>query len=156
MRTTFVIISSGFLFSSFTQASPHSLNRRDIASVPGYGYEGCWTEATDSRALSGSSYFDDLMTVQKCAIACAKFSYFGVEYGRECFCGNTINEGSHLVSEEDCTFPCPGNPTQLCGAGNRLNLYLKSSSATSSSSTTSSYVNRAPILTPFTPEPCVS
>ncbi|KAK4220709.1 WSC domain-containing protein [Podospora fimiseda] len=104
-------------------ASPFA--RRAIPEIPGYNYTGCYTEASGIRALSGLSYFEDLMTVQKCAAACAGFNHFGVEYGRECYCGNTINTGSVLAPAGDCSFSCPGDLTQDCGAGNRLNLYTR-------------------------------
>ena len=58
------------------------------------------------------------MTVEKCAVACGKFAYFGVEYGRECYCADTMHLGSLVAGEEECSFPCPGNSGQTCGAGN--------------------------------------
>ncbi|KAK3989078.1 WSC domain-containing protein [Cladorrhinum sp. PSN332] len=113
---------------SGVHASPlsSSLTTRAVPQIPGYNYTGCYTEANGVRALNGSSYFDDQMTVQKCASACTGFKYFALEYGRECFCGNTINTGSVPAPAEDCSFTCPGDPTQDCGAGNRLNLYTRS------------------------------
>lgn len=65
------------------------------------------------------------MTLEKCASVCSSYSYFGVEYGRECYCGNDLNEGSIEAPASDCSFPCPGKLTETCGAGNRLNLYSK-------------------------------
>lgn len=54
-------------------------------TVNGYVFQGCWTEATNQRALSGASYYDYAgMTLEKCASNCAGWSYFGVEYGGEC------------------------------------------------------------------------
>ncbi|KAL8894926.1 MAG: hypothetical protein Q9207_008363 [Kuettlingeria erythrocarpa] len=116
------------LISTFTHASP--LQSRDYVSrnihprqLADYTSKGCHTEATTGRALSGNAYFDNLMTVEKCAAACSKFSLFGLEYGRECFCGNSLNEGSVPAPEEQCSFKCPGNPDEKCGAGSRLNVY---------------------------------
>ena len=48
-----------------------------------YAYQGCYTEATNKRALTGKSYFNDSMTVEACATACLGYKWFGVEYGRE-------------------------------------------------------------------------
>ncbi|KAL8924412.1 MAG: hypothetical protein Q9208_004020, partial [Pyrenodesmia sp. 3 TL-2023] len=116
------------LISTFTQASP--LQPRDRSSrdlhprqAADYKSNGCYTEATRGRALSGNAYFDNLMTVEKCAAACSGFTLFGLEYGRECFCGNTLNAGSVPAPPEQCSFKCPGNPDQKCGAGQRLNVY---------------------------------
>ncbi|KAK3997188.1 WSC domain-containing protein, partial [Cladorrhinum sp. PSN332] len=101
------------------------------AQIPGYDYEGCWTEAPDNvRALNGSSYFDDYMTVEKCADACTGFKYFGVEYGRECYCGNTLDECSIEADDWECSFACPGDSAQNCGAGDRLDLYVKADTPT--------------------------
>ncbi|KAL8656949.1 MAG: hypothetical protein Q9226_002407 [Calogaya cf. arnoldii] len=120
--------------STFVHASPlHPRHeKRQTAAtgvspqvVAGYTAKGCYTEATRGRALSGNAYFDSQMTVEKCAAACSKFTLFGVEYGRECFCGNSLNEGSIPAPEGQCSFNCPGNPDQKCGAGNRLNVYEK-------------------------------
>jgi hypothetical protein len=58
------------------------------ASVPQkvdttYAYQGCYTEATNIRTLTGKSYFNDSITVEACATACLGYTWFGVEYGRE-------------------------------------------------------------------------
>jgi hypothetical protein len=118
---------SGTLSGVLVGASPHNsaFRRRDTPQIPGYAFAGCYTEATGQRALTGSSYFDDAMTIEKCAAACAGYTNFGVEYGRECYCSNTINEGSVQTELSDCSFACPGNPTENCGAGNRLDMYTR-------------------------------
>ncbi|KAI4099122.1 MAG: hypothetical protein L6R37_006115 [Teloschistes peruensis] len=126
MRHTLVSVASSLLLLPLTQGRslPRLIPRGD-AGVPGYNYQGCYTEATSGRALSGSSFFNDLMTVEKCAASCSAFPLFGVEYGRECFCGQSLNAGSVLAAETDCSFKCPGNSAETCGAGNRLNVYQK-------------------------------
>lgn len=63
------------------------------------------------------------MTVEKCAVACKGSPSFGVEYGRECYCGSNLNSGSVQVAESQCSFSCPGDASEKCGAGNRLNVY---------------------------------
>jgi hypothetical protein len=53
--------------------------------VGDYTFQGCYTEATDQRALSEASFLDyDAMTLEECASDCAAYDYFGVEYGGEC------------------------------------------------------------------------
>ncbi|KAL8671645.1 MAG: hypothetical protein Q9168_003851 [Polycauliona sp. 1 TL-2023] len=132
-QSVFVGTFSLLLISRFTCASPlQSRDRSSRALVPrvtpptNYTPKGCYTEASNGRALTGNAYFDDQMTVEKCAAACAKFSLFGVEYGRECYCGNTLNDGSVPAPDDQCSFSCPGNPAEKCGAGNRLNVYDQS------------------------------
>ncbi|KAG7137690.1 WSC domain-containing protein like [Verticillium longisporum] len=72
-----------------------------------WSFEGCYTEGDGVRALNGRFYADDELTLEKCAAFCEGFVYFGAEYGREC----------------DCNFPCGGDGSQFCGAGNRLQMY---------------------------------
>jgi len=59
-----------------------------------------------------------------CATDCAGFKYWGVEYGGECYCGNSFNTGSVVAQASDCSFTCPGAPLEYCGAGNRLSAYV--------------------------------
>jgi hypothetical protein len=77
-----VALSSLFLQNG-VEASPYRPThlRRGVPNTPGYSYGGCYTEATSMRALTGCSYFDDAMTVEKCLTACPGFKYFGLEYG---------------------------------------------------------------------------
>jgi hypothetical protein len=38
---------------------------------------------------------------------------FGVEYGRECYCANTLGAGSvRATNQADCSFTCPGDGTE--------------------------------------------
>jgi len=54
---------------------------------------------------------------------------------KQCYCGSVLNNGSVSTAEADCNFECPGNKSQNCGAGNRLNLYIKATTATTPVST---------------------
>ena len=137
MRST--LFSSGALplvtlFVLRTSASPHLLNSRAVAVVSGWNYDGCYTEATNSRALTGNAYFDDFMTAEKCAAACDGYAWFGVEYGRECYCGNVIQAASVVTDASECSVSCPGNSAESCGAGNRLNMYRKTAAPVISTS----------------------
>jgi hypothetical protein len=54
------------------------------SAVSGWTYYGCYTEGTNARALASKSTAYDTMTLESCASDCAGYTYFGVEYGREC------------------------------------------------------------------------
>ncbi|KJK78891.1 hypothetical protein H634G_05705 [Metarhizium anisopliae BRIP 53293] len=84
---------------------------------------GCYTEATNERALSDKAYADDAMTLATCAKYCAGYTYFGVEYSRECYCGNKLNTGSKKAPAADCSNACSGSSCELCGGGQRLSVY---------------------------------
>lgn len=70
------------------------------------------------------------MTIEMCLSTCYKYKWAGVEYGRECWCGDALDLASYNggnagknVSNTECSFLCPGNNTEYCGAGVRLSLY---------------------------------
>ncbi|KAK4441988.1 pectate lyase superfamily protein-domain-containing protein [Podospora aff. communis PSN243] len=88
-------------------------------------YEGCYTEATSSRALKEASKADSAMTVEMCHGFCFSLGWtmFGLEYASECFCGDELQLGSVVALEEDCNMACSGNAGQMCGGPNRLNVY---------------------------------
>jgi len=95
------------------------------ASINGLANKGCIQEVS-GRALTGDSLANDNMTLQVCGDYCTGkgFSMFGVEYGRECYCGNSFSNGgsADLISGQ-CNMPCAGNSAQLCGGPNAINLY---------------------------------
>jgi hypothetical protein len=67
------------------------------------------------------------MTVGICASFCTqRYSIFGVEYGGECWCGDSLGIESNATAGTDCDMPCGGNSAETCGAGNRLNVYISS------------------------------
>lgn len=101
-----------------------------------YVAESCYTEATTNHALTDFEYYDDTMTIEKCEAACTGAKYFGVEYGRECYCGNELKTGSVPAPANECSTVCPGNKAQVCGGASRLNVYVLKSSLPVSSSTT--------------------
>jgi hypothetical protein len=120
-----------------TSATPTPTGSLAVKPTVGdYTFVGCQTEATGSRALSGKDvYADDAMTLELCATYCAGFTYFGTEYGRECYCGNSLNTGSVSAPVTECNMACGGDPYEYCGAGDRLELYrLSSVSSTGSPS----------------------
>ena len=116
-----------------------------VPSADGYSFVGCYTELPTGRILSALSAANDNMTVELCSQTCAGYIYFGVEYGRECYCGNNLASGSQPSMNGGCTKSCAGNATELCGGSDRIDLYMLNSSATAPSSTTPS-----PSSTPMT------
>jgi len=82
-----------------------------------------------SNLIEGS----DLMTVNRCLTQCTQFEFAGIEYGRECWCSNTLNLAGNPgatpgfnATASDCSFRCPGsNNSEYCGAGLRLTMYRR-------------------------------
>ncbi|KAK1982637.1 WSC domain-containing protein [Colletotrichum cereale] len=107
-----------------------------VPQVKDYKFLGCQTEGANGRALTGKFTAADTMTVENCASFCSVdgWRFMGIEYGRECFCGNSTNAGSVPAPLRECNMLCMGNKYQYCGAGSRLDLYQLSPLTPSASS----------------------
>lgn len=121
--------------STQTCGGNNRLNLFGKISKPYYPH-GCYTEADGRRALNGAVVFDSAMTYDMCARFCITtrgYSLFGLEFGKECYCGNELIGSLPVLS--GCTMACSGDSTQACGGSNRITLFGKSPRATSPSST---------------------
>ena len=58
-----------------------------------------------------------------CKKFCKGFKYFGVQARNQCFCGNKLHGALKKMPESQCRDNCPGDASQKCGAGGRMNLY---------------------------------
>ncbi|KAI0414822.1 WSC domain-containing protein [Xylaria grammica] len=98
-----------------------------------YTYIGCWNETyglpgtAALRALDGNNeVLPGTMTVEKCLDFCAAhgaYLFAGLEYSRECWCGNEVNALSVQLPDNFCDTPCDGANTTACGGALRLSLY---------------------------------
>ncbi|KAK4194711.1 hypothetical protein QBC40DRAFT_290276 [Triangularia verruculosa] len=95
-----------------------------------YEFHGCYIELSSGRALA-NVFADDAMTVATCLALGTGFTYVGLQYGRECFWGNTLDPGSLEDSLSACNMPCGGDASTICGAGSRLTLYIRKDDAPS-------------------------
>lgn len=121
--------------------------------------QGCYLETENGRALTGKTFADDDMTLEDCGEFCEGFTFFGVQYGRECYCGNALKVGSvPAENQADCSFPCPGDRASLCGAGMRLQLYKYGGGSEASSpvdTPTSSVISTTAVETPASSVPAI-
>ena len=101
----------------------------DIAESSEYMSLGCYTEGTTGRSLIYSQW-DFLnaenMTTETCLEACGSkgYPFAGTEFGRECYCGVVLGNGTTSASADSCSTPCTGNSDQFCGGPQRLSLYV--------------------------------
>jgi len=58
---------------------------------------------------------DDAMTPELCFASCGSTQYAGLEYGRECWCADYLSALSVKLSESNCSVPCGGDNTTICG-----------------------------------------
>jgi hypothetical protein len=107
--------------------------------VAGYSSLGCYHEPSGIRALTYE--FDTIpQSVEACLTLCEKstYTYAGLEYGGECWCDNTLNAGAYIVGITNCSMPCNGNSSELCGGSELLNLYSLTVSVTTKTATMTS------------------
>lgn len=134
VATTSSSVVNSIAASSSAAATPTAPSQP--AKIGAYSWYGCQTEATGKRALDKSTFAADTMTLEACASFCTGYTYFGVEYSRECYCGNTFNTGSVAAPASECSMTCMGDKWEYCGAGNRLSVYSLGGVSQSSSSST--------------------
>ncbi|OAG03405.1 WSC-domain-containing protein [Paraphaeosphaeria sporulosa] len=110
--------------------------------VKGFASMGCYAEKPNDRALR-NVYYSDIMTTELCSARAAAngYSYFGLEYGRECWMDNVLDDAVP-VPQAKCATSCTGSTFQNCGGGNFMQLYgngsvVKMPSGTSSIAATS-------------------
>jgi hypothetical protein len=91
---------------------------------------GCYNDSVANRVLSnGGNVVGGVanVSVESCEAACLAegFTLAGVEYSGECYCDNKLNNGGETATDGNaqCTMTCNGNPKEMCGGPNRLNLY---------------------------------
>ncbi|KAA8569468.1 hypothetical protein EYC84_001099 [Monilinia fructicola] len=117
------IVTAPFITTTAV-AAPSSTSSPSIQLTVGiYTYFGCQTEATSARALASKASDTANMSLESCEASCIGYTYFGTEYGRECYCGNSFSAGSISVPNSDCNFPCAGNSSEFCGASGMLSVY---------------------------------
>ncbi|KAL4930445.1 DUF1996 and WSC domain-containing protein [Aspergillus undulatus] len=116
-----------------TCSAPTAIDRpqhyyTDVTGSLNWAWIGCARDnVDDQRVLSESSSTGDDMTVQKCIQTCREngYIYAGLEYARECYCGNSIEESKMPKAEPmgKCLSKCSGDESQNCGGYAYIGLY---------------------------------
>lgn len=92
----------------------------------GWVSDGCWVDNVHGRIVQYEQPDNQQLTVESCISTCAGMNYtvVGLEFGVQCFCGDMIvNAGALAQNQGDCSMQCAGNPSEICGAGNRMSIY---------------------------------
>ena len=86
---------------------------QDTSALSPIDSVGCFAD-TATRDLSGPEESSPTQTPAECKqwYGGQGFKYAGVQYGDQCFCGNSI---SRYGTSSACTMPCSGDSTQTCG-----------------------------------------
>jgi hypothetical protein len=69
------------------------------------------------------------MTVEICDALCPVSTFYGLEYGDECWCGDLLQNNAFESLDDICTMECAGDSTELCGGMNALSLYQRAGDA---------------------------
>ncbi|KAL1857628.1 hypothetical protein Daus18300_010268 [Diaporthe australafricana] len=86
---------------------------------------GCYNEGSNGRALPDFFVEDDvLMTIDKCAHLCSNYTFLGLEYGSQCWCSNSIQNGAFPIDDGQCSTVCAGDASQFCGGEDTLSVFL--------------------------------
>lgn len=104
-----------------------------------YKYQGCYTDNTADRSLTGLVVRDSAMTLELCAEICDDYSWFGVEYGTQCFCGTSLTSWAWRRPQSECSRRCGGDYWEVCGDADRLNVYWDGVKQTASNPHISGY-----------------
>ncbi|KAL8826220.1 MAG: hypothetical protein Q9170_007485 [Blastenia crenularia] len=118
--------SSSSTLQTSTKSSSTTTSSTSSASTPsisGYTYQGCYTDSVSARVLTGKSTSSTTMTYKSCSTYCSGYTYFALEYASQCYCGNAFSNPTSSALASDCSSKCSGDPTQVCGAGNRMTLF---------------------------------
>lgn len=115
-----VLCGGGWRLTVYIRKAPV----QPIAPVDGWTYFNCYVDG-DTRSLSDRQPDDATMTPAKCAALCTGRKVFGIEYGAECYCGDTISSSLIAPDPTSCNVACGGQPNFVCGGGWRLTVYTK-------------------------------
>lgn len=107
---------------------------------------GCFSDSPTTQALSGSSLLGQSNnSIEACADFCLPtYSFFGVENGQDCWCGDSISTQAQTLEDTSCNANCTGTNSETCGGSSAIEIYgvktpiTTQSTSTVSSSTTSS------------------
>lgn len=109
------------------QLGIRNVNYVDLTASKQWSYVGCGRDNIGDRALTGPSWRRDNTTVESCIDFCSSkgYSYAGLEYKNECFCGNGLNP---KYAPRDgimgsCVMPCVGDADQICGGWAAISVY---------------------------------
>jgi hypothetical protein len=131
--------SSSISPSSTSTISPTGSAVQFVVDTNGqnYTYSGCYSDSAE-RILTASNDISGQVTVETCGQFCEGYQFFGVENGRECYCGDQIENGHGPINLTYCDYPCQEAPLELCGGSWALDLYQDEAFTFTTSSTTPS------------------
>ncbi|CAM9864281.1 unnamed protein product [Pylaiella littoralis] len=91
--------------------------------VDGAQYIGCYADVQSARIFELKIDSSDSMTVSTCMELCedTEYMYYGVQWGRECWCGNAFDT---YGESDSCDYDCEGDMTEICGGFDAMSVYV--------------------------------
>jgi hypothetical protein len=90
-------------------------------------FQGCFFDDPSNRTFPfvpqlPPGITPDQMTIEVCQAACSGdgYEYFGLEFARECYCGQSLP----TVTSDQCNMACTGDSSEICGGPGALSIYL--------------------------------
>eukprot|EP00105_Crassostrea_gigas_P035238 XP_019919386.1 PREDICTED: xylosyltransferase oxt-like [Crassostrea gigas] len=87
---------------------------------------GCFENSRTALVLEVSKFLD-INGEQECESYCLEQNirkYFGLQYGKYCYCGTDIKNSPKRMPDEECSTPCRGNEQEFCGGDWRISIFL--------------------------------
>ncbi|CAN0426489.1 unnamed protein product [Ectocarpus fasciculatus] len=92
-------------------------------NTPTSSFVGCYQDESDARIMELALTDSSSMTMEMCEAECTGNTYFGMQYGRECFCGGSSTDLLEHGESSACTYECPGDSEQVCGGFYAMSVY---------------------------------
>ncbi|KAL7419081.1 hypothetical protein Q5752_005917 [Cryptotrichosporon argae] len=107
-------------------------------STAGTSFLGCYADNTAARVLPSGYTQTSTMTPAQCVSHCkaAGYTYAGVEYYYQCWCGNSLT--ATKIADSTCNAACKGDAGVACGGSTTaaLDVYMAAASSSTTTSTT--------------------
>jgi hypothetical protein len=115
-----------------------------LAAEGDFQSQGCYSDSASARTLTTRVSLPGLVRVSDCTNACAAqgFQYAGLEFGQECYCGASIQNGGQPIADKSCNMACTADKTQYCGGRGAINIYKSSQSSLGPSDLPSGWVSQ--------------
>jgi hypothetical protein len=96
-----------------------------LAATGDFTSQGCYSDSASARTLTTRVSLPGNVRVSDCTTACAAqgFAYAGLEFGQECYCGASIQNGGAPIADKQCDMACTADKTQYCGGRAAINIY---------------------------------
>ncbi|KAI5289130.1 hypothetical protein KEM54_004344 [Ascosphaera aggregata] len=90
------------------------------AHAASYKMKGCWKNVSDLTSKGTYKW----QSAGNCAQECSEYAIMAMTSGNECLCTNILPLEKDRTNDDDCSTPCVGYPSDLCGSDDYYSIYL--------------------------------